>query len=181
MTDSTDTNVPKQELLLKLLKMTTSDNDGEALTALRKANALLRSAGWDWDKLIHAKIRIAADPFAGLGHPPSGSGRAGTMGVPTQRPAPPPPPPRPTVKTSWPLGITPNKFAGHCYCCGSEVVANTGVIFRPNTFHSSASSDWKVACIPCNGSAVRNGALVGQYAASRVRGTRKKPLVGDLA
>ena len=42
----------KHHLLLKLLKMTTSDNDGECLVSIRKANGLLREAGWDWDRLL---------------------------------------------------------------------------------------------------------------------------------
>jgi hypothetical protein len=175
MTEPTD-QPPKQELLLKLLKMTTSPNDGEALTALRKANSLLTQVGWDWDKLIHSKIRIAADPFANLGTPFKGHGNVGTnAGRPHAAPSA-PLPPRPTIKTTWPLGITPNKFAGFCYCCGYEVTATIGFVFRPNSYNSAASSDWKVACQSCN-----TTALVGQYAASRQRGTFKKPLVGDLA
>jgi len=65
----TESKVPKQDLLTKLLKMTSSSNDGEALTAIRKANDLLKSAGWDWDKLMAGKIKVAADPFANLQQP----------------------------------------------------------------------------------------------------------------
>jgi hypothetical protein len=55
--------LPKQELLIKLLKMTTSDNDGESLTALRKANEFLKTAGWDWEKLVRGRITVIADPL----------------------------------------------------------------------------------------------------------------------
>lgn len=61
--------LPKHELLLKLLKMTASTNDGEALVALRKANQLLASAGWDWDRLLAGKITVVGDPFGGLQRP----------------------------------------------------------------------------------------------------------------
>lgn len=62
-------DIPKHELLLKLLKMTASDNDGEALTAIRKATALLAFAGWDWDRLLAGKITIVGDPFGNLQRP----------------------------------------------------------------------------------------------------------------
>jgi hypothetical protein len=61
--------LPKQELLIKLMGMTTADNDGEALNALRKANALLRNAGWDWRKLIEGKITVVEDPFKTIDTP----------------------------------------------------------------------------------------------------------------
>lgn len=76
------TELPKQEQLIKLLAMTTSTNDAEALAFMRKANALLAAAGWDWEKLIRGKIRVLEDPFKSIAEPP---------------PAPPPartPPPR---------------------------------------------------------------------------------------
>ena len=63
------TDLPKHELLLKLLKMTTSSNDAEALVALRKANQLLASAGWDWDRLLAGKITVVGDPFGNLQRP----------------------------------------------------------------------------------------------------------------
>lgn len=58
--------LPKQDLLLKMLRMTESDNDGQALVAIRKANALLQSAGWTWEKLLSGKITVVADPFASM-------------------------------------------------------------------------------------------------------------------
>jgi hypothetical protein len=173
-----DTNIPKQELLIKLLRMTESDNDPEALTALRKVNAFMRSVGWDWERLINAKIRIIEDPFKGLSTPPGG--RATVRPSAPPRPAAAPSPPPPTAKTTWPLGITPNRFAGHCYCCGVEVHANAGLIFRPSQYHSAAPSDWKVACVDCN-----TRAIVVSYAAARRRSTtskgKAKPFVTDLS
>jgi hypothetical protein len=179
MTDTS--SLPKQELLIKLLRMTESDNDPEALAALRKANAFMRSAGWDWEKLINSKIRIIADPFSGLGQPIAGGIRPTSAPPPPPRPAPAQPP----KPQTWPLGINPNKFAGFCYCCGNEVLANSGVIFRPYQFNTTAANDWKVACLSCNGTTSRSGARVFNYAASRQRSTnskgKAKPFVSDLS
>lgn len=38
--------------LIKLLNLTQSDNDNEALSALRKANALLKKAGKAWEDFL---------------------------------------------------------------------------------------------------------------------------------
>lgn len=63
---SDETPLPKEQLLRKLLKMTTSENDGEALTAMRKANELMASAKWTWDMLLDQKIKIIESPFASV-------------------------------------------------------------------------------------------------------------------
>lgn len=44
----------QQELLIKVLGMTTSVHDGEALAAIRKANDLLKTAGVTWREYIEA-------------------------------------------------------------------------------------------------------------------------------
>jgi len=41
-------------LFVKLMSMTTSDNDGEALIAIRKANKILREAKVSWQELLDA-------------------------------------------------------------------------------------------------------------------------------
>lgn len=64
-----DEQLPKEELLRKMLNMTTSDNDGQALVAIRKANALLSAAGWSWDKLLAGKIKIVESPFKNVPNP----------------------------------------------------------------------------------------------------------------
>lgn len=164
--------LPKQELLLKLLKMTTSPNDGEALTAVRKANELLATAGWDWDKLIHAKITVVADPFASIPEPPRAEeswsrprapqppppSRASRGGAPMfastgnsysppppPRPAPPPPPPKPRV-----LGTKQNIYSGGCYCCGKSIAIGKGFMFNPNDWNSAAKNKWMPVCHICN-------------------------------
>lgn len=40
--------------LIKLMMMTQSSNDGEALAAVRKANALLKVSNLDWDSFIRS-------------------------------------------------------------------------------------------------------------------------------
>lgn len=41
-----------RQRLIKLMNMTTSSNDGEALAAIRKANALLKVNGMNWSEFI---------------------------------------------------------------------------------------------------------------------------------
>lgn len=104
----TDTPLPKQELLLKILNMTTSDNDGTALAAIRQANAFLAKQGWDWDKLINAKIRVVENPFAKIATPgainagstPRSPAQPAPSGQPAQR-FPPQPSYSPGVGRMW--------------------------------------------------------------------------------
>lgn len=58
------------DLLIKLLKMMASSNDGEALMAARKATQQIEKVGGDWDALLRGKVTIIADPFAGSKVPP---------------------------------------------------------------------------------------------------------------
>ena len=165
------TEVPKQELLAKLLRMSTSPNDGEALTAIRKANELLRSAGWDWDKLLAGKIKVAADPFSGLGTPhnptpvrtaPSPAPRPPhptappPRSYPSQPPRPqaPPPPPKPQAPFEpWSHRSTngqPNIYPGPCYCCGHSVSARQGKLFVPSQFNAAAKAGKSLICNSCD-------------------------------
>lgn len=106
------------ELLIKLLKMTSSSNDGEALIAMRKANeAVARFT--DWDTLLRGKITIVEDPFNSIDRPARSNGattkapppppaswgqRAPAPTPPPSRPARPAPKPAPKVKpTASPL------------------------------------------------------------------------------
>lgn len=158
--------LPKQELLTKLLKMTASPNDGEALTAMRKANSLLSAAGWDWDKLIAGKIVVVGDPFASIKDPtppksngadhwaPSAPPRPPNSRFTTQsaasaapqRAAPPPPPPRPRQ----PYSSKPNIYPGGCYCCGITVDVDAGFVFEPHKINSRAMNLWAPICTDCN-------------------------------
>jgi hypothetical protein len=92
--------LPKQDLLLKMLNMTTHENDNQALVAIRKANALLESAGWTWDKLLSGKITVVADPFSNLQRPEDRPRYAGGSSGGSNYTPPPPPPPQP-VRAAW--------------------------------------------------------------------------------
>lgn len=65
-----DDKLPKQDLLLKIMNMTTVAEDTVALVALRRANKLLEEAGWSWEKLLLGKIVVVADPFSNIQAPP---------------------------------------------------------------------------------------------------------------
>lgn len=63
--------LPNLSLLIKLLKMTTSSNDAEALLAIRNANKQLSKFGGDWESLLRSHVTIiGADPFQNIEAPP---------------------------------------------------------------------------------------------------------------
>src|SRR4051794_24220848 len=53
-------------ILIKLLKMTTSTHDHEAISAMRLANAQLLKLNTDWDDLLNGKVTLVADPFTAI-------------------------------------------------------------------------------------------------------------------
>lgn len=77
------------DILIKLLGMTGSSNDNEALVAMRKANAQLEKIPTTWEALLRGRVTIVQDPFASMAPPPSTAKRA-----PPGAPTPPPPPPQ---------------------------------------------------------------------------------------
>ncbi len=178
--------IPKQELLVKLMKLTASTNDCEALTALRKATELLATGGWDWERLIRGKIVIVEDPFAAISDPrdrgydksPDYTPGATAYGY---KP-PPPPPPRAappmtshTATRTSPLGAQKNKYSGWCWCCGVEVIALAGYIFKPGLFVTNASTKWELTCTSCNVTGT-----VHSWASAKQR-KRGRTAVNDLA
>lgn len=46
------------ETFIKLMNLTTSDQDGEALVALRKANAVLMESNINWEQLLRSKVSV---------------------------------------------------------------------------------------------------------------------------
>lgn len=175
-----DPILPKEELLRKMLNMTTSDNDGQALVAIRKANELLAAAGWSWDKLLAGKIKIIESPFKDMPNPsrPARVEPAQGAWTPGASPMPAGPPPRPFQAprrgcvwkfdpsiNDWVnspinpqprpqargLGLTrTNMYANHCYCCGDYVPNNDGFIMKPRDFNTFAPDRWHIVCKPCN-------------------------------
>lgn len=84
------------DLLIKLMGMTTSANDAEALVAIRKANVVLQKFGGSWRDLLLSKVKIIEDPFVNLQVRPTQEVRR------TPAPPPPPPPPKPQAQEpSW--------------------------------------------------------------------------------
>ncbi len=97
------------ELLIKLLKLTTSPNDGEALSAIRRANVQLSKVGGDWDALLRSRVTLIADPFVDIPVPqqhawtPPPSAPPAAPRSPQWKPKPntqwpPPPPPKTTPR-----------------------------------------------------------------------------------
>lgn len=80
----------KLDTLIKVLLMTTSDTDGEALAAIRRANSMLKNAATSWDDLLRGKVTVMADPFENISAPHNHASSR-----PVQKPAAPPPPPPP--------------------------------------------------------------------------------------
>lgn len=153
--------LPKQDLLVKLLNMTTSDAESEVLMAIRRANVLLREAGWSWDMLIHEKIKIVENPFKNLGDPIATRQRdGGAKPAPpppqqTWRPPPPQPPPPPQhyfPYQSQALAVSGvhNTFGGHCYHCGWYQNPNEGFWFSPHKFNKNAPLGGAVICKSCD-------------------------------
>lgn len=133
--------------LIKLLKMTTSSNDGEALTAMRMANATLTRLGWDWDKLFAGKIKLIADPFASpsLREPPAPKAAPQSQAKPNQ--AAPPRQPR-TTQQAAATPVFPQRRivdnGGSCTFCGTHQQ------FRGLIYKHDASSKWAFFCNqPC--------------------------------
>jgi NACalpha-BTF3-like transcription factor len=55
---------------VKLMMLTTSESDNEALVALRKANALLAEANVNWEEFLTAVSANAVAPSASRSRPP---------------------------------------------------------------------------------------------------------------
>jgi hypothetical protein len=92
--------LPKLDLLIKIMRMTESESEGVTLVAISKANAMLKAEGWDWERLLRGKVRIIADPFANAGAPKVQPAPAPSFVQPRQAA------PQPAVNP-WPGGQAP--------------------------------------------------------------------------
>ena len=55
---------------------------------MRKANALLQSAGWSWERLLNGKVTVIADPFQSIPEPGMATPRQRTAaGAPSAPPS----------------------------------------------------------------------------------------------
>jgi len=61
---------PNFVVFAKLMEMTTSSNDSEALVAVRKANAMLGRIGRSWTELLEGKVTMMpGSPFEAIPDP----------------------------------------------------------------------------------------------------------------
>jgi hypothetical protein len=163
--------------------MTTSSNDGEALSAMRKANAQLTKFNLTWPEFVKARITVAADPFAlqptqsanGSKAPPPASPSMQSQYAASQqstrapKPTPPrpapkptyaPPPPPPPAEYTYAAGAKPNKFSTICANCSRKLAPGDGVLWRVKNI----SQRWDTRCAPGLGCQATSG---------RARGARK--------
>ena len=162
--DTNGEDKPTLEKLIKLMKLTSSPNESEAMSALAIAQRFVEKLG-GWESLLRGKVKIIQDPFANMPPPeenyrkrepssgfPKAPPKPGSNPPPPQRPIPqpqtppryytppvsppPPPPPRPTF---YQASRKPNKYKGACWICGNLVGVGDGQI---QEFEGS----WHVTC-----------------------------------
>jgi len=164
-----DTDPPNLGLLIKLLKLTTSSSDAEALSAMRKANEQLAKFGGCWERLLTSHVTVIGDPFVGIATPPPRAPISEPPRPPRTAPprtAPPPPPPR-GPRPAKPRGgpALPNRYDGVCILCKKQLSAGEGLLRR-----DPKDTRWEVTCKPgtCNPKPVPT------------KGPKPRPGVGDL-
>ncbi len=84
---------PNLDKIIKLMGMTGSDHDAEAISALRMATRIMKEWGWTWDAVLHGKVKIMPNPFANIPSPFSGQSSQSSGGATYMRPTPTPPAP----------------------------------------------------------------------------------------
>lgn len=157
MQDPKDLDGSPLELLIKVMKMTSAE-DNIALVAIRKANAHLDKLGTDWESVLRSKVKIIADPFASMNIPTDAMNNLNRnqdyKPQAPAHPAPPPPPPKrqpytpPPAYNPPPRGPAPavkpkpgspqftgdvlektivNKFEGTCTKCKNRVNIGDGI------------------------------------------------------
>lgn len=65
-----------RDKLAKLLAMTTSDNDGEALNAVRAANRIVKESGMSWQDVLRQAVVHETNITLHRGAPPPGAYQA---------------------------------------------------------------------------------------------------------
>ena len=161
----------KLDTLIKVLLMTTSDNNSESLAAIRRANVMLRNANTDWEKLLRGKVTVVADPFADIPAPsasvtthtnsrptvPSRPQPAYDVGTPYVYPQAPAytrtksPPQTPPYSPQAARKNNTNNFVGNCFNCDTYTPAGYGALRDIN-------SKIHVFCEDCNFK-ISNGSL----------------------
>ena len=121
------------ERLIKVLGMTSNDNDPTALMAARRANDILAKLETDWHSLLTSKVTIIADPFVNISAPPPKAGppRDASPRKPTYGPfaaSPQKPSATPTYTCAWckghRLGTAPHSKGLLLYCSQSCFISD---------------------------------------------------------
>lgn len=171
--DNVPKDLPNLGILIKLMKMTTSEHDGEALVAVRKANEQLVKFGGDWEALLRGKVTVIGDPFVDMPKPPQRESRTPPpapsrpkaapppyTAPPRPRPTPsyaPPPPPQAQPQYQTTAKTIKNYRAGNCTLCGDWVATGDGlaVLYKQG-------SPWKLECTPCHTGTAKTAPSVNQ-------------------
>jgi hypothetical protein len=109
----------QERLLLRLIKvlgMTTSDNDNIALVAARRANDILEKLDTDWSKLIKGKVTIIADPFTNIVPSSPASPVDRPPPTPSQQPRRPAAAPLRCAQCGTPMAATIASTRGYDFC-----------------------------------------------------------------
>jgi len=132
MAKTTD-DLPNLGKLIKLMQLTKSSMDGEALSAIRMANRELDKFGGDWETLLRGKVTVIGDPFAGLATPPPQRNAP-----PVRKPTPPPPP-----MQTWPKHppVKPQPQPAPQF---NPSAAQPAQPFSHMSFHKTMSGHWRV-------------------------------------
>lgn len=146
--EKTSTNL---SLLIKLLNLTASPTDGEALSAMRKANSKIASMGLSWDDLLLGKVTIIADPFASIPTPTSRNDtnvyqrRGSAPTVPGQ-----PDPPQPTRRPPPTVAPKPSDIDWNTHLGGSGAQPRAAPrAAPPPSTKSSRSNQYSGHCWCC--------------------------------
>lgn len=103
MQNPSDLDGQPLELLIKIMGMTTSDNDPTVLAAIRRANNQLLKMNASWEAILRGKVKIVADPFSNINIPKGMDPNNNQTFNPKKAPPPPEPPePPPTYSKPWP-------------------------------------------------------------------------------
>lgn len=106
---SDETPIERLELLIKMMGMTTSDNDAQALVALRKANDHIAKLKITWEQILRGKVKIIEDPFRSAGN--FATATRSHVPPPPATPRPRPTPPPGTFHASGAAGYNPQPSA----------------------------------------------------------------------
>lgn len=124
------------EKLVKIMGLTGSSNDGEALAALRMGTALLAKNNYTWEKILRGKVKVVASPFA-PGQRPTTPPETKSRGTPT-------PTARP-IHSGTARRANPNSSFGHSSTINPTMASTANAPFGAayTTGVQASSHGWK--------------------------------------